>query len=156
MVNRSTLKKDCKKIFNEQNFQNVRLNPTVTPLVAKLLKLPCSNIVASKNDCSQEGSGEHFRMVTINFQSLIDCLNYLALPSRPDIWFAANALLSLVDNSVEAHWKAAKRVLRYLEGTINKNLSFLKSQIMNLLIFSYADWAGNKGKRRSTSYFFSS
>ena len=70
------------------------------------------NYKLSENDCSQEGSEEQLRMGKTNFRSLIGCLNYLALSSRPDIFFAANALSSFVENPGEVHWKAAKRVLR--------------------------------------------
>ena len=93
----------------------------------------------SKNDCLQEGSEEQLRMSKTNFRSLIGCLNYLALPSRLDTCFAANALSSFVENPGEVHWKAAKRVLRYLRGTINRTLTFRKTQILDLLNFSDAD-----------------
>ena len=50
--------------------------------------------IFKENDCSQEGSEERLRMSKTNFRSFIGCLNYLALSSRPDICFAANALSS--------------------------------------------------------------
>ena len=111
------------------------------------------NSKLSKNDCPQEGSEEQFRMSKTNFRSLIGCLNYLALSSRPDICFAANALRLLVENPRAVHWKAAKRVLRYLRGTMNQTLTFRKTQNLDLLNFSDADWAGNIDNRRSTSGF---
>ena len=93
------------------------------------------------------------RMSKTNYRSLIGCLNYLALSSRPDICFASNALSSFVENPGEVHWKAAKRVLRYLRGTMEQTLTFRKTQILDLLSFSDADWAGNIDNRRSTSGF---
>ena len=88
-----------------------------------------------------------------NFRSLIGCLNYLALSSRIDTCFAADALSSFVENPEEVHWKAAKRVLRYLRGTMNQAITFRKTQVLDLLKFSNADWAGNIDDRRSTSCF---
>ena len=41
------------------------------------------NCKLSKNDCPQEGSEEQLRMSRTNFRSLIGCLNYLPLSSRP-------------------------------------------------------------------------
>ena len=73
--------------------------------------------------------------------------------SRPDICFAANALSSVVENPREVYWKAAKRVLRYLRGTLNQTLTFRKIQNLDLLNFSDADWAGNIDNRGSTSGF---
>ena len=92
-------------------------------------------------------------MSKTNFRSLIGCLNYLALSSKPDICFAANALSSFVENPGEVHWKAAKRVLRYLRGTMNQTLIFRKTRVLDLLNFFYADWAGNIDNRRSTAGF---
>ena len=51
-------------------------------------------------------------MSKTNFRSLIGCLNYLVLSSRPDICFAANTLISFVENPGKVHSKAAKRVFR--------------------------------------------
>ena len=97
------------------------------------------NCKLSKNDCPQEGSEEQFRMSKTNFRSLIGCLHYLALSSRPDICFVANALSSFVENPGEVHWKAAKRVLKYLRATMNQPLTFRKTQVLDLLNFSGAD-----------------
>ena len=87
------------------------------------------------------------------FRILIGCLNYFALSSRTVICFAANALSSFVENPGEVHWKAAKLFLRYLRGTLNETLTFRKTQVLDLLNCSDADWAGKKDNRRSTSGF---
>ena len=89
------------------------------------------NCKLSKNDCPQEGKEEQLRMSKTNFRSLMGCLNYLALSSRPALSssFASNALSSFVENPGEVHWKAAKRVLRYLRGTMDQTLTFRKTQI---------------------------
>ena len=114
------------------------------------------NCKLSKNDCPQEGSEEQLRMSKTNFRSLIGCLNYLALLNRPDICFAANALSSFVENPGEVHCKAAKRVLRYLRGTMNQTLTFRRTQVLDLLNFSDADWAGNIDNRGALQVFVSS
>ena len=111
------------------------------------------NCKLSKKDCPQKGSEEQLRMSKTNFRSWIGCLNYLALSSRPDICFAANARSSFVENPGEDHWKLAKRVLIYLRGTMNQTLTFRTTQVLDLLNFSDADWAGNIDNRRSTSGF---
>ena len=78
-------------------------------------------------------------MSKANFRSLIGCLNYLTLSSRPDICFAANALISIVENPGEVHWKAAMRVLIYLRGTMNQTLTFRKTHVVDFLNFSGLD-----------------
>jgi len=50
------------------------------------------------------------------------------------------------------HWTAAKRVLRYLKGTIDSGLYYTKVPI-TLSGFCDSDWAGNPDDRRSTTGF---
>ena len=49
-------------------------------------------------------------------------LNYLALHSRPDIMFSVSLLSRFNSNPGVLHWKGAKRILRYLKGTIEHGL----------------------------------
>jgi hypothetical protein len=53
-----------------------------------------------------------------------------------------------------SHWKAAKRVLRYLTTTIDKKLTYHQQpegSPLNLITYSDSDWAGDQGDRRSFS-----
>ena len=106
--------------YKEKNLETFKMNDCKPIDTLEKCKL-------SKNDCPQEGSEEQLRMSKTNFRSLIGCLNYLALSSRPDICFAANALSSFLENPGEVHWKAAKSVLIYLRGTKNQTLIFRKT-----------------------------
>ncbi|XP_036336238.1 piggyBac transposable element-derived protein 3-like [Rhagoletis pomonella] len=54
----------------------------------------------------------------------------------------------------KAHWTALKRILRYLQGTINKCLFYRKGSD-EIAGFCDADWAGDTDSRRSTTgYIF--
>ena len=60
----------------------------------------------------------------------------------------------IVEVHVESdeHWKGAKRVLRYIKGTINYGLVFDGRSTRCFLIgYSDADWANDVDTRRSTS-----
>ena len=50
------------------------------------------------------------------------------------------------------HLTAAKRILKYLKGTLNHGLSFTPG-LMTLFAYIDADWAGDPSDRRSTSGF---
>ena len=50
------------------------------------------------------------------------------------------------------HLTAAKRILKYLKGTLNHGLSFTLG-LMTLFAYIDADWAGDPSDRRSTSGF---
>ena len=62
-----------------------------------------------------------------------------------------NRLSQYVEAPTLAHWKACKRVLRYIKGPISYGLEFRPTQIMNLEGYSGADWASNVDDRKSMS-----
>ena len=51
----------------------------------------------------------------------------------------------------KVHWVAAKRVLRYVKGTLDLGLKFERSNKFELVGYSDADWAGDVDTRKSTS-----
>jgi hypothetical protein len=59
-----------------------------------------------------------------SFTMLIGKLQYLATATRPDIAFAVNRLAAYTANPSLIHYTAAKRILRYLKGTINLGLTY--------------------------------
>ena len=61
---------------------------------------------------------------TQEYQKLIGCLEYAALATRPDITFAVHKLAQFASNPDVTHFTAAKRVLRYLKGSIKFCLVF--------------------------------
>ena len=88
----------------------VECNPTNTPMEAQL-KL------------KKEGGG---RSVDVTlYRSLIGSLRYL-LHTRPDITYSVSILCRYMVNPTSDHWIAAKRVLKYLKGTIDFGLVYEK------------------------------
>lgn len=90
------------------------------------------------------------------YQNLVGSLMYLAVLTRPDIAFSVSYLSQYNSCYSESHWKCAKRVLRYLQGTKNLGLKFEKEGTSSYLEgFVDADWATCKRDRRSyTGYVF--
>ncbi|XP_037951342.1 secreted RxLR effector protein 161-like [Teleopsis dalmanni] len=84
------------------------------------------------------------------YQSLIGALMYLAVTTRPDIAFAVNFLSQFNSNYNVEHWKAAKRILRYLKGTSNYGLLYEKDN-EELYGLVDADWGADLNDRRSYS-----
>lgn len=86
------------------------------------------------------------------YQSLIGSLMYLMLATRPDIANAVNSVAQHASNPGQEHWTAAKRVLRYIKGTVDFGIMYGKKQAKTQLIgYTDADWAGDKNDRKSTS-----
>ncbi|KAG6465891.1 hypothetical protein O3G_MSEX015473 [Manduca sexta] len=86
------------------------------------------------------------------YRNLIGCLMYIAVCSRPDIAHAVSLLSQYNESFTETHWKAAKRVLRYLKGTLNYGLVFQKGGL-EVTGHVDADWAGNDVDRKSYTGF---
>ncbi|XP_026444178.1 uncharacterized protein LOC113344420 [Papaver somniferum] len=80
--------------------------------------------------------------------SLVGALHYLTW-TMPDIAFAVNLVCQHMKHPRTSHLVAAKRILRYIKGTLRFGLTFSKGTSF-LLGFSDADWAGNVDDRRST------
>lgn len=88
-------------------------------------------------------------------RELIGCLMYLMLATRPDISIAVNLCSRQQNNPTQNLWKNLKRILRYLKGTINLELIFLRNIDVRLVGYADADWAGDSYDRKSTSgYLF--
>jgi hypothetical protein len=49
------------------------------------------------------------------------------------------------------HWITAKHVLRYLMGTIEYGMDYVRGGGVRLAGFIYLDWAGSVSDRKSTS-----
>ena len=85
------------------------------------------------------------------YQSIVGSLLYAAIATRPDIAQAVGVVSKFCANPTQSHWTAAKRILRYLKGTVYLGLSYEKCAEGNLSGFSDADWAGDMDDRHSTS-----
>lgn len=85
----------------------------------------------------------------VPYQELIGSLLYLSGATRPDIAFAVNDLSRFNNNHAEPHWKALKRILRYLKGTIDMKLRYEKTENNDMVAYSDADWGADSDKRRS-------
>jgi len=64
-----------------------------------------------KNDFERE------QMLNIPYASAVGSLMYAQVCTRPDIAFAIGMLGRYQSNPGMEHWKAAKKVMRYLKGT---------------------------------------
>jgi hypothetical protein len=92
--------------------------------------------------------------VSLPYRSIIGALLWIARASRPDIMFAVIYLSKFLACFDEQHFKAAKRVVRYLVTTIDRKLTFHqteKSDKLKVIVYTDSDWAGDSEDRRSFS-----
>ncbi|XP_031256169.1 uncharacterized protein LOC116114160 [Pistacia vera] len=130
---------------NERRFANEILHkfnmgsckPVDTPLVV--------NLKLSKDDGTEKVDEKMYR-------SMIGCLLYWTA-TRPDLMFATSVLSRFMTSSSKIHLKAAKRVLRYVKGSVELGIWLKKTENLQLIGYSYSDWAGCIDDMRSTSCY---
>jgi len=98
------------------------------------------------------GTNDH--QCEVPYRELIGALMYLSVGTRPDITHAVSYLSQFNSCYTEAHWKAAKRVLRYLKGTNNVGLVYSCSSNPPTM-FTDADWGNcNLDRKSYTGHVF--
>ena len=84
------------------------------------------------------------------YRSMIGSLLYV-IASRLDVMFSVCMCAKFQASPRESHFKATKRILRYLKHTQNVGLWYPKGAKFELIGYSDSDYAGCKVERRSTS-----
>ena len=98
---------------------------------------------------------EERSMKNVPYREAVGKLMYLMLGTRPDLAYAISVLSRFVANPGEEHWKGLKRVLRYVKGSLNMNLTLggrlTSSGLSTLRGYCDADWGGDIDTRCSTT-----
>uniref|UniRef100_A0A2N9H8A2 Integrase catalytic domain-containing protein n=1 Tax=Fagus sylvatica TaxID=28930 RepID=A0A2N9H8A2_FAGSY len=109
---------------------NQQKHPAVPTLVSLFMKVICS-------------------LILMVIEALLVLLHYLTF-TRPDISFAVHQVCQYMAAPTTTHLSAAKRILRYIKGTLFHGIAFTPGPL-TLSVYSDADWAGDPDDRRSTS-----
>lgn len=86
------------------------------------------------------------------YRSLAGALQYLTFTS-PDICYAVQQVCMFMHDPRAPRMAALKRILRYLEGTLDYGLFIFPSCDFRLIAYSDADWVGCPNTRCSTSSY---
>jgi Reverse transcriptase (RNA-dependent DNA polymerase) len=132
------------KVLKRYNMHNC--SPSVAPIVKsdKFNKFQCP-----KNEI------ERAQMKQIPYASVVGSLMYAQICTRPDIAFAVGMLGRYQTDPGMDHWKAAKKVLRYLQGTKDYMLTYKRSNNLEVIGYSDLDFSGCLDSKKSTSgYIF--
>ena len=116
-----------------------------TPLADKL--------ELTKDQKPEDGSNEQQQLLRHDYRGLVGSIACLSLSTRPDLTFPAHLLSRFLSNPGFAHWQAAKHVLRYLRGTANVGITFMKCDDTGLNGYTDSDYASCKDDRRSITGF---
>ena len=129
-----------------ERFRMKDCSPSVAPIM-KGNKLSLNQ--CPKNDLENES------MKNIPYASVVGSLMYAQVCTRPDIAYAVGVLGRYQSNPGVDHWRAAKKVMRYLQGTKDYMLMYRQTDNLDLVGYSDADFAGCVDSRKSTyGYIF--
>uniref|UniRef100_A0A2N9HWT0 Reverse transcriptase Ty1/copia-type domain-containing protein n=1 Tax=Fagus sylvatica TaxID=28930 RepID=A0A2N9HWT0_FAGSY len=108
---------------------------------------PIGTPLAQKHNLRRD---DPFLVDATNYHSIVGALQYITL-TRPDLTHAINLVCQFMHQPGASHFQAVKRILRYLQGTLDYGLRLLSQSSLSLYGFSDADWAGCLDTRRSTT-----
>lgn len=98
--------------------------------------------------------GDANKLPNIPYRELIGCLTYAMITTRPDICAAVNYFSRFQSCYTEEHFTHAKRILRYIKGTLDMKLVYRKYETADLQIgFVDADHGNDLNDRKSISGF---
>lgn len=78
---------------------------------------------------------------------------YLASTVRADILFAAEKLDRFSSAPRQTHWTSIKRVVWYLNGTMEKRISYKPGRTLKIQEYLDSDFAGDHADRKSTTAY---
>jgi hypothetical protein len=81
---------------------------------------------------------------------LVGSLLYLT-HSRPDLSYVVGTISKFMQELHELHWKDAKRILQYVQGTILFGIHYATYSTLYLIRFIDSKWVGDSIDRNSTS-----
>lgn len=84
------------------------------------------------------------------YRSTVGALQYVTV-TRPELAFSVNKVCQFMQSPTDVHWRAVKRILRYLRGTMKFGLHLRRCDDLSLTAFCDADSGNNPDDGRSTS-----
>ena len=110
-------------------------------------------------DMKPQTDDDRSEMEKVPYREAVGSLMWLACGSRHDLAFSVCQVAKHCSDPGPTHWKAVKRILRYLRGTVKLGLCYRKSELgdfsgrVSLSGFVDADWGSNVDDRKSVCGF---
>ena len=100
--------------------------------------------------CKLSNNDEYMEVYHTVFISMIGSLLYVTA-TRPDVMQAVGLVARFQSATKETHVTAVKRILIYLQRTMEYGLSYPKGKEFTFKAFTDADWEGSVDDWKSTS-----
>ena len=84
------------------------------------------------------------------YKQMVGSIMYLTA-TRPDLMFVVSLISRFMANPTELHFGTAKRIMRYVKGTLEFEIWYQREGKSELLGYTDSDYAGDVDDSRSTS-----
>ena len=111
---------------------------------------PVSTLMESGAKLSKYDGGE--RVDTSRYRSLVGSLRYLTC-TRPHPLLSVCIVSRFMEEPIYSHWKALKRILLYVQGTLSLGLFYSRTEDYKLVGYPDSDWCRDIDDRKSTSRY---
>ena len=92
---------------------------------------PCDPSVTLSRSMGPQSPEERGEIVGVPYREAVGTLLWLSLGTRPDICYAVSQVAKFNDCYGKEHWKAVKRIFRYLKKTMKLGLRFMSIDSSN-------------------------
>ncbi|KAK1680872.1 hypothetical protein QYE76_041720 [Lolium multiflorum] len=129
----------CQEAYAKRILENCGMedcNPTQVPMEPRLK-------LSKKSEAPAVDATE--------YRSVVGSLRYL-VNTRPDLAYSVGIVSRYMEAPTTEHWAAVKHILRYIKGTTDYGIVYLKEKgKVKILGYSDSDMAGDVDDRKSTS-----
>jgi len=148
------------KIERDRKSKKIRLTQTAyaRTILEKFEMLECNSAKTPMEQGVQlinnvDENGQHESTANVPYRQIIGSLMYLAVSTRPDLSYVVGVLSRFLEQPSASHWLTAKRVLKYIKGTLEVGITYNGNcdEKNRLVAFSDSDYASCVNTRKSTS-----
>ncbi|XP_038888115.1 uncharacterized mitochondrial protein AtMg00810-like [Benincasa hispida] len=122
--------------------------------VLKKFNMNDANPVGTPMECgvkiTKQDGGE--KVNSTYFKSLVESLRYLTC-TRSDILYSVGSISRFMEEPTTTQCKMAKRIFRYIKGTIGYDLSYVSSSNFDIVGYCDSDWNSDLDDRKSITGF---
>ena len=93
---------------------------------------------------------EGAKVNAIMYKQLVGSLMYLTA-TRSDLMYVVSLISRFMASPTELYLQVAKKVLRYLKGTVDLEVFYRKEGNGELIAYTDSDYAGNVDDRKNTN-----
>ena len=126
-------------------------NPAMIDTLTKSFHVTTQSDTPASTVADLEPTTADDTIVDCPFGQVVGGVMWLAGMIRPDIANAAIAMARHAHSPCERHWKAAVKILAYLNSTRDLGITSKKGEELSLSVYTDADYASKETDRRSIS-----